>query len=125
TGHVVGPVAYAYIFQQLVRALLDGCLFLARGSVARDGSVHTCAGSDVAPYHDVLDSAEAAEQTYVLEGACQPDNGDLVRLQARKLMPHEIAVARLRPIQTGQYVEKRRLARPVGTDKAVDVALAD
>src|SRR5690606_12978443 len=91
----------------------------------RDGAEHAGPGTDMPAYHDVLDGAQGTEQPYVLKGASQAGNGDLVRFQARELVPHEIAGTRFRHIQAGQHVEQSGLAGAIGPDQAVDVALAN
>src|SRR3546814_19286428 len=75
TGLVVGALAYAHVVQQFLCAPLDGGLCIARGLVARNGPVNAGTGTYVPPYHDVLDSAKAAEQAYVLKRTRPSDHG--------------------------------------------------
>src|SRR5690606_9098684 len=106
TRHIVGAMPDAHVLEQLVRPGFDVGFFRPGGPVARDGAIDPSPRTNVATDHYVLDGAQAAEQTKVLERACEPDDRDFMRLQSRKLMPHEIAAAGFGHVQAGQYVEE-------------------
>ena len=91
--------------------------------VQQHGAEHAGAGTHVAADHHVLDRAQVGEQADVLERARQAGIGHFMRLLARHGLTIEGAGAVLRDIQAGQHVEQRGLARAVGADQAVDLAL--
>jgi hypothetical protein len=76
----------------------------------------------VAADHDVLDCRHVAEQADVLKGAGNPDFGRLVRRIGLQLDAVEDEMATLVLVETGQAIEKGRLAGAIGPDQAVDLA---
>src|SRR5262249_56002460 len=76
-------------------------------------------------HQEIVERAHVPEELHVLEGARDAEAGDLVRAKMR-----EIAVAKSdgpahRPVEAGDAVEDRRLARAVGADQPVDLTRLD
>src|SRR5258707_5189880 len=79
----------------------------------------------MAPDHHVLERREVVEEADVLEGARDPHARDAIRRRVLQLRALEPEAALLLAIDAGEHVEERGLARAVGADEAVDLALAD
>src|SRR5690606_11682971 len=125
TRDVVGAVCDAHVLEQFIGTLLDIALFLEGGAISKHGAEHARMRAHVTPDHHVLDRTEVGKQADVLKRSSQPHLRNFVRLQPCELMPHEVGSAHFRLIEAGEHVEERGLAGTVGTDQAVDVALAD
>ena len=74
---------------------------------------------------DVLVRAQAAERPRHLERAADCARGDLVRPQALDALAPEVNLALVGAIQSGQQVDRRRLAGAVRTDQAANLAAGD
>ncbi len=72
--------------------------------------------------HGVLQHGHVREQVDGLERPGDAEPGDLRGLQRHDALPLEPHVAVVGPVQAGDGVEQRRLARPVRTDHADDLA---
>ena len=70
----------------------------------------------MAPQHQVVENRELRKQLDVLERACHPEIGDLVRFEAEEVAPLEPNRPLLRVIHAADAVEDRSLAGAVGTD---------
>ena len=77
----------------------------------------------------VVEQAHAPEELPRLEGPRQTESADLVRGTARRAprgaRAREEDRARIGPVEAGQTVEERRLARAVGADQTHDLAGRD
>jgi hypothetical protein len=74
----------------------------------------------VAAELDVVEHAHAAEQRDVLERAGEPQGGAIRRRHTRDVRAFIDDAALLRPIETGNGIEQRGLARAIGADKGSD-----
>ena len=82
------------------------------------------AGADAERRHlDVLPHGQAAERAAVLERAREPGPGAARRAPAGDLAARELDGALVRPVEPGQHVHERRLARAVRADQADDLVL--
>ena len=72
----------------------------------------------------VVEHREVGEHAPMLEGARQAARGELLRGQARDVLPLEQHLPFVGPVQAGHEVEERGLAGPVGPDHAEQFALA-
>jgi hypothetical protein len=61
---------------------------------------------------------EVAEQTDVLEGPADPTPADLIRLAAGNVLIAELHTPCSWPVEAGDAVEERRLARSIRPDEA-------
>ena len=75
--------------------------------------------------HHVLAHRHVQEQPERLEGARDPETGDLMRQQADEVPFAEHDLARVRLVDPGDQVEQRRLPCAVRADHADDLALLD
>jgi len=82
-------------------------------------------GMAVRGRHHVLLDGHVQEQAQGLEGASDPEPGDLVRLHAGDAPSREADVAFIGVVDAGDQVEECRLSSPVGPDHADDLALVD
>ncbi len=124
-GQAVGALGNADIVEQLVGALVDRRLLGARAGIARNCAPDAGVRTHVAADHHVLERGQVAEEPDVLERARDPARRDVVGLQIRQWIAVERELAAVWPIDAGQHIEQRRLARAVGTDQAVDLAVVD
>src|SRR6185503_10704332 len=124
-GRMVRFAADAHVVEQLQRPALN-LLFLRQGAlVAEDRAEHAGSRTRVAADHHVFERGKIHEQADVLEGAADAGGRDLVRLQAGETAVVEPEVTAIGRIDAGENIEQRGLAGTVGTDQAVDLALAD
>jgi hypothetical protein len=83
----------------------------------------------VAAQHEVVEHRHVLEQLDVLKRSGDAQAGDPARPRARQLVGSGAVVqhdrALLRPVQPACAVEQARLARAVGPDHRMDLALAD
>ena len=74
---------------------------------------------------DVVERAHAAEELDVLEGARDPEAGDLIGPELRDVAVAKVDDPARRPVEAGDAVEDGGLARAVGADQPVDLAHVD
>ncbi len=75
--------------------------------------------------HQVLEHAELGETPRQLEGAHQPPAHQRFRRQGRDILAGEGDRAAIGPVEAGDHVEERRLARAIRADQAGEAALGD
>ena len=124
-GELIAARADAHVFEKLVGAFFDGAFLGARARPAQDRAEHARARAHVAPDHHVLERREIVEEPDVLEGARDPHACDAIRRRVLQLRTLEAETALLLAIDAGEDVEEGGLARAVGADEPVDLALAD
>src|SRR6185295_12658121 len=73
--------------------------------------------------HYVIQHRHARKQSNVLKRARDAARGDLIRTQTVDALTVEVNRAGRRLVDAGEQVEDRGLARAVGTDETVDLAL--
>ena len=115
----------AHEAKQLDRAVGDAALLLALDRRLEQGVPELRAHPAVLPQTDVVQSGHVLEEPDVLEGACDAERGDLVRLGAGDLAVLEDDAAGRRRKDAGDPVEERGLPGAVRTDEGEDLALLD
>jgi len=117
---------------QVVEYLLDPahvlCLDLAAGTVVQQGRQQVGPLLDRADRHHVLDDGLFLEQFQPLKSAAQSPPGAVVFGGARYLLAVQVHLAvgvGVGAVKAVEYVQKRRLARAVGTDDGDPLAGLD
>ena len=90
-----------------------------------DELARTPAAAGVAAEEDVLEHCHRAEQLDVLERARDAAPDDPVGRRSQQAAPLEDDLPAVRPVQTGNQVEQRRLAGAVRADQPDDLTLTD
>ena len=114
------PAVHAHAAQQFMRARLQRGVALDRAPEAEGVPV---LGQD--RQHGVLQHGHAPGQRRDLEGPRDAPAGPLRRRQARDVLIVKKDAPAVRPQGPEQLADQRRLARPVGADQGMDLALAD
>jgi hypothetical protein len=98
--------------------------FLAlRQAPIEDAAQDTRTHEHMAPEHEVIEHAQAAEQRDVLERARHAQRCDRARALAGDIAAFQRDASAVRPVETGYHVEQRRLAGAVGTNDGENAAL--
>ena len=79
----------------------------------------------VATDEQVVEDGFAVEEFGILEGARDPQFGDVMGRNPRHVLAREGHAARIGVVEPADQVEHRRLARPVGADDAEHFAIDD
>src|SRR5581483_1883962 len=122
---VVGAGADADVIEQRQGARQNLALLGERARVAQHRAEHAGPRAHVAADHHILERREVGEEPDVLKGARDAGGGNFMRRQRRDIALGEAKAAAVGCVDTGEQVEKRRLACPVRADQAIDVARGD
>ncbi len=115
--------ANADVIQQFTRTLHGGALFGTRRGIARQCTPDAGARTQMAADHDVFQRAHVGEQADILEGARDTGLRQQVRFAAGVALSGELESTAVELVQASDDVEQRGLARTVGADESVYLAL--
>ena len=115
----------AHVRQKFLRTGFDGFFLFFERLRLEQGPPNTHMGFDVLSHHDVFKHRHFFEQANVLKGSCNPCLGHQVH--GTGLVPHRIdgELALIGFVQTRDDVKEGGLARTVGADESIDLALSE
>ena len=123
-GRKVTPMAETDKLQGLFGPLADGALLL-QGSEPEKHAQQPRMRAAMAPDHDVLQHGHLREETNVLEGTADPQDGTLMRFDTIERLTFEHNRALILAIDAGHAVKQRRLPSPIRSDNRMNRARLD